>query len=94
MREHHMVMALTYLMDKTGKIKEVFTYQALSYSVCHRIKKTWGTGTTERGEELQFIFSSPLFSQSGASVALADDLKQNPSQGGIYTMWINPQRHT
>lgn len=45
MREHHMVMALTYPMDKTGKIKEVFTYQALRYSV---------TGLKKPGElELQ-----------------------------------------
>lgn len=89
-----MVLALTYLMDKTGKIKEVFTYRALSYSVFVMGLKNCETGTTEWGEELQFIFSSPSFSQSGASVALVDGLKQNTSQGGTYSLWIDPQRHT
>jgi len=56
--------------------------------------KNCETGTTDWGQELQFSFSSPSFSQSGASVALADVLKQKTSQGGLYSLWINPQRHT
>lgn len=67
MKARPVVMALPCLIDTTGKVKEVFMQRALSCSVFVMGLRTCEAGATERREELQFIFSAPSLSQSGAS---------------------------